>query len=621
MTKLATNTRDELRGLKSAFNNSVAVIRSQWQAILGKTHGGARDLYAAFGYKHTLTVEDFEAMYLRNDIANRIVCAFPQATWADEPNVGDENGEEGESSPFHEAWEELCKRFNVMSYLERADRLCGVGQYSILVMGFADGRPLSEPLGGGRRKLMYLQPYGQRSAQIVDYDRDPASPRYGLPIMYQVTPQVVSLSVGAPQKTSTRVHWTRVLHVSEYCDESDVFGTPRLMPLYNRLTDLEKVVGGSAECFWLTANRGMFLGFDKDGEELSPAEEKSFKEQLEEFQHGLRRHLMGRGVETKVLGSEDPDPSKNADVLLKIIAGAAGIPLRILTGSEQGQLASTQDEASWSSRIDERRNNFAATRVLTPFVQKMIDTGNLPRPAGKWCAEWEHTDLGEQAAADILVKRTQALVSYSSSPNAELVVPMKEYRRDFLNIAPESDYEPESVIQPDEVVDENDPNLQDPDKKDAPAANVVVNMEARPLYVSRRVLNTKDINAWAKKQGFKNIERDLHVTICYSRTPVDWMKAREAWDQDENGGIRVTAGGPRVVELLGKGAIVLSFASEKLLYRHYGLREMCGASHDWDVYQPHITISYNEPGLDVSKIEAYTGAIMLGPEIFRDLKD
>jgi SPP1 gp7 family putative phage head morphogenesis protein len=59
--------------------------------------------------------------------------------------------------------------------------------------------------------------------------------------------------------------------------------------------------------------------------------------------------------------------------------------------------------------------------------------------------------------------------------------------------------------------------------------NPVVPTEAshipRPLYVHRPVLNADQIITWAKSVGFTTTlpAEDMHVTICYSNKPVDWL--------------------------------------------------------------------------------------------------
>ena len=140
----------------------------------------------------------------------------------------------------------------------------------------------------------------------------------------------------------------------------------------------------------------------------------------------------------------------------------------------------------------------------------------------------------------------------------------------------------------------------------------------KTLYVRRDVTNVKDIVAWARKQGFENIVPDLHVTIIYSKASVDWIKMGEPFEER----LEIKAGGPRVVEPLGdQGAIVLMFASSALCWRHEDMTRR-GASHDYEEFQPHITISY-DPGPKVlgglAKLEPYRGPIVLGPEIFEDI--
>ena len=100
---------------------------------------------------------------------------------------------------------------------------------------------------------------------------------------------------------------------------------------------------------------------------------------------------------------------------------------------------------------------------------------------------------------------------------------------------------------------------------------------------------------------------------------MDWLSVAESWNEGDDGSFMVHPGGPRVVERFGS-CIVLSFVSDGLFWRHRTLIE-AGGSHDYTRYQPHITLCEDPDNLiDVSKIEPYTGAIALGPEIFEDVK-
>lgn len=145
----------------------------------------------------------------------------------------------------------------------------------------------------------------------------------------------------------------------------------------------------------------------------------------------------------------------------------------------------------------------------------------------------------------------------------------------------------------------------------------------RSLYIRRDVLNGKEIVAWAKSQGFVTTlpAEKLHVTIIYSRKPVDWLKiGTDDFGSDSKGNLKINAGGPRVLEQFGE-ATVLAFSNSSLAYRNMRAREE-GASWDFEDYTPHITISWQKPAdLDLSKVQPYQGPILLGPEVFEEVKE
>lgn len=135
----------------------------------------------------------------------------------------------------------------------------------------------------------------------------------------------------------------------------------------------------------------------------------------------------------------------------------------------------------------------------------------------------------------------------------------------------------------------------------------------KPLYVHRPLKNGEAFVSWAKSQGFTNITSpgDLHVTIVYSRQPVDWEKFSK-----EPHGLTVT-GGERSVVQLGE-ATVLKFESDHLNHRWKQFIDG-GASWDYDGYQSHVTICYGKVDLDISKVLPYHGPLEFGPEVFDEL--
>jgi HK97 family phage portal protein len=149
-------------------------------------------------------------------------------------------------------------------------------------------------------------------------------------------------------------------------------------------------------------------------------------------------------------------------------------------------------------------------------------------------------------------------------------------------------------------------------------------IKPRTLYVSRKLLNADEFLDWAKAQGFASTlaADDLHVTIAYSRAPIDWMLVGEEWaGADGKGELIVAPGGPRAVEPIGQeGPVALKFASWALTRRNHEIRE-AGASWDWPEYQPHVTITYDAGSVDLSKVEPFRGSLRFGPEIFAEIDE
>ena len=137
----------------------------------------------------------------------------------------------------------------------------------------------------------------------------------------------------------------------------------------------------------------------------------------------------------------------------------------------------------------------------------------------------------------------------------------------------------------------------------------------KPLYVQRKLLNGDEFQKWAKSQGFSETlsPDDFHVTVVYSKKPVDTSKFTP-----RNNIIKVKGGKRSVMPLGDEGAVVVKFESNILQDQW---KQFCdkGCSWDYESYQPHITITYNGEKVDLNDVQAPTFDLKLGPEIFEDL--
>ena len=167
--------------------------------------------------------------------------------------------------------------------------------------------------------------------------------------------------------------------------------------------------------------------------EIDSAEEERITAQFDEYQHNMRRFLWTRGIDLNQLMAEVSSFGGNVDTVLKIIAGTLGIPLRILVGSERGELASTQDRDNWNDQVASRRRKFGEPLVRA-LVDRLIQYGALKKPpqyAIAWPEEEELTELQKLEAAGEAAKANQA----QAAAGGGLVLTSNEIRDQWLGLA------------------------------------------------------------------------------------------------------------------------------------------------------------------------------------------
>lgn len=385
--------------------SSVLLERMMYARQAGLSFNGARDMYAVLGYNRTLTYADYRARYLRGGLAKVLVDVYPSAVWRGGAEVY-EDEDPNADTPFEQDWKMLDNRLSVWATFQRAHILAGLSTYSIILIG--DGASdLSQPLmrGRGPASLAYLKPYSAESgpggqqrdgrsrsmtaqATIATYDTDPKSPRFGKAGTYQIRQTMQS----TPMPSFPSVHWTRVIHVADGLLEDEVYGTPAMEAVWNYLDDLDKVVGGGGEAYWLRANAGLHVNVDKSlGMPVPPGKtpiagmdadaRRALQEKAEELQHQLQRVMVTRGVEITQLSSSVSDFKGPSDAIITLIAGTKRIPKRILVGSEMGQLASGQDKDNWNTQVQDKRTSWAFPGLVKPLVDRLIEFGYLRPPA------------------------------------------------------------------------------------------------------------------------------------------------------------------------------------------------------------------------------------------------
>lgn len=492
--------------------------------MFAKLFGICRDVDSECGHPLAIQQQDYDLLWARGDMANRVVCLYPEESWSEPPEVYETEDEE--KTAFEMALDEMLKEIPLWTYLQRADILSGVGRYGILLLGFDDGLELSQPVAGvdekdsplpppakrpvknalsneeeeteppvpttelekPKRKLLYVRPLEERIVKITALEADVRNPRFGLPKTYQLTFMDTdeNAPIGSdgkiPNGTLT-VHWSRVIHLADNRTNNEVYGTPRMKKVFNRLLDLKKIVGGSGEMFWKGGFPGISLESNVGAEEDIEFDAEGAKKQLRDYMEGLQRYIATVGMQAKSLTVQVADPLPHLNAQIQLIAAAMAVPVRVLMGSERGELASSQDMVTWNKRLNKRRVDYINPFMLKPLLDRLIKVGVLPQPGAEgYIIDW--VDLNTPSPTDkanTAQKISDAMAKYVQSGSDVLMPPFH-----FLTLVVGLDKgEAESVIEAAEKQIDDDDGLLDGLREDELKAAQAAKVAAETAQVGK----------------------------------------------------------------------------------------------------------------------------------------
>ncbi len=386
-----------------------------------------RDLYEELGYPEVITTKMLHELYERDGIATRVVELFPKESWKKLPKVTE--NQEGEETEFEARWDELEESLGIFRCLQRADILCGIGSFGVVLLGLNDGKSLDQPaaavgIDGNIQgteiglELLYIKTLDQSSVKIDKVVKDKKNSRYGKPETYIVT---MESDLGGSSEEQ-QVHWSRVLHIVDNRHVSENEGVPRLQTVLNYIANIQKVLGGSPEMFWKGAFPGHSLEtVDRPGFENVEIDVEATKKQISSYENKLSRFLYLRNMTAKPLSVQVADPRNHFDIQIEAICITLKCPKRVFMGSEVGQLASEQDTVSWNSRVMARNEEFTTPEIIKPFVRRLIDLSILPEPE-QIQVIWEDLNSPtDMHLAEVGNKKTEMLAKYIAGSVNQLI--------------------------------------------------------------------------------------------------------------------------------------------------------------------------------------------------------
>lgn len=417
------------------------------------------------GYPEAPDAFLFRLLYERDPIAYRVVKCFPEECWKSDPEIY-EDEDEDEETEFEIGWKDLLERLHLWTMLHRADELSRIGRYGVLLLGTDDGDDYSTPLEGinerGERvdnkgeseklpngdpnpafnekdcpthRVLFVKPFDETCLRINMRETHTENPRFGQPVSYTLLFMDTDVNMGgaglATQVQITRrVHWTRVIHLADNLQMSEIFGLSAMQPVLNPILDARKTRGGSAEGYWRGAVPTLSLEL-APGVQTSDVNKEEIRKEIAKLGNSLDRFIMLAGLTVKPVMSQTPDPTSHIASHMEAIAIALGIPKRILFGSERGELSSSQDAKSWNDRLAGRQTKHITPNIIRRFVDRLIMLGVLAKPENytvKWPDLQNSTDAERAGVAQ---QETAALSQYAQS-GADAVVPRQSFLRNVM---------------------------------------------------------------------------------------------------------------------------------------------------------------------------------------------
>lgn len=460
--------------LNVAIQNATTLRRESMVSSLDRRRSIADE--CGFPDSSILNPHDMRELYDRDALAARVVEIWPRECWKVYPDVY-ETEDNTVNTPFEIAWKNLGqslvsepgynkqdKSNGIFDYLMRADIQCGIGRYGGILLGLSDisttvsfSDPVSiksverdsvgsQVANAGSLKLNFIRVFDESQCQIIAREVNQSSPRFGHPTQYQITfdsaDEITGIGMGNTT-TVQNVHWTRVVHVVDNIQSNEIVGHYRIRPVLNDILTAQKPRWGSGEVYWKNAQQKLsFETHPQLGGDVMINRTK-MQSEIEKAMNGLQQWWVLTGMSAKPIAPTSIDPKPYVDISIQSICVKIEVPVPVFIGYEVGELAGSMNVEDWNSKVMGRRQGHCTSRIIEPFINRLINIGVLPIPAQGYIVKWPNiVSQSPLEKAQIAQIKINSLGDYLAK-GLESKIPFKDIVTRFLDM---TDEEAQSIM-------------------------------------------------------------------------------------------------------------------------------------------------------------------------------
>lgn len=450
--------------LVNRFVNAARSITTNLSTLRTDTGGTSRysfdrrrDIYAECGFPDSkeLTPDRARLLYERDALAARVVEVWPRECWKVLPQIYEKESSKA-NTPFEISLRTLSKQLTAepgyyndedinsfLEYMNRADINCGIGRFGIVLVGLNDGKTLDQPADvkpnptGDPSRLSFLRVFDESLVQIAQRETDPNKPRWGQPLSYNITfdnPEDYGAVGSTGAMVTSRVHWTRVVHIVDSPISNEIISQYRIMPVLNDILTAQKPRWGSGEMFWNGASPKLsFETHPQLGGDVQINKDR-MRQQMENVMRGLQQWWTLVGMTAKPIAPNATDPKPFVDVSIQSICIKTGVPLPIFIGYEVGENAGTMNTVEWNKRLKERHNRQITPRIICPILNRLINLGILALPQQGYKIDWPDISANtDKDTAQLQSFKVNTVVAYLKNGLNQIIPPV-EFLVRFLDM-------------------------------------------------------------------------------------------------------------------------------------------------------------------------------------------